>query len=248
MECRAQAHSIGPDWAPPTVSSIPAGERPDQTLHSRSWKAESPAVAITTSYGALPLVLGKRTSMPPDRRPARLVPCWHGRFWGLGPHALVVVGCSYGWATLCLQVEQCGDRLADLSEQRRSDVAESAFDPLGCNSADVLALGCRRDVEPIGGIGRHGHFRRVPPKGARQRDDLYDAGPLHEDTICGKDQGGPAEIRFGARRDAEVDLDNVTGGRYPTMRARRRPTVPRVAGPSAPAATAAYPARLLRKR
>ncbi|MEX2620546.1 MAG: hypothetical protein WD250_10030 [Egibacteraceae bacterium] len=65
------------------------------------------------------------------------------------------------------EVEQRGERAADLREDHRSDVAEGSVDPLGGNGPDVLTLRGRIDLESVGGIRGYGDFTRVAAHSAR---------------------------------------------------------------------------------
>jgi len=119
------------------------------------------------------------------------------------------------------QVQDDGDGLAQLRQHRRAHVAAATDSSTRRNRSEVLALGGRLDLQPVGVIRLDDDLRVKRPDGARQRHHLDHRGPGVKDPLRGHDDSRAAKGSLPSLRRAELEIDDIIRGQHRATRSRR---------------------------
>lgn len=132
----------------------------------------------------------------------------------LGHVEVVIARKCYLPAKSTGDVEDQAQHLTDLGERCSTDVSSCPFDSASRDGTDVLTLGDRCAIQPVFRIGVELHLRRKPSQLRCQRHDLNDTGPGVENPLGGYDDRWVAKSRLSAKRQPEIQLDDITRGQH----------------------------------
>ena len=109
-------------------------------------------------------------------------------------------------------VDDDGERLSNLREIQRPDVASGHDDPLRRNGSKVLALCCRGAAQSIGLVGFDHDLGMERADRAGERNHVNDGRPRVEDPLRRDHDRRMEKSCFAALGSTEIEIDHVTRG------------------------------------